>query len=158
MGTYQDSMRPQAWAKALAPWPGHRAATQAALAAIATRRAAGSHRRLSRAEFKFLVACEFWAAAMNRGLFRLLAGAAAIRLRAAEESFAAIRASEARAAVRLARLRLKVAGSPAPLREVTEQLEAELAWSKEPVDDFIADFGREHIGHGSSEGSSNDLG
>lgn len=68
-----------------------------------------------------------------------------MRLRAAEESFAAFHASEARAAVRLARLRLKVAGTPAPLGDIAGQLEAELAALKEPVDDFIADFARQQV-------------
>jgi hypothetical protein len=101
--------------------------------------------RLSRPEFNLVVACEFWTAAMNRTMFRYLAGSAFIRLRAAEESFAGIHASEARAAIRLARLRLKVAGTPAPLGDIAEQLEAELAALKEPVDDYIADFAREHV-------------
>jgi len=153
MSTYQGSMRPQGLTIAPAPWPGHHAATQAVLKAILARGATGSHRRLTRAEFNLVAACGFWAAAMNHGLFRHLAGAAFIRLRAAEESFAAVRASEARGAVRLARLRLKIAGTPAPLREIAEQLEAELAATKEPVDDFIADFAREHVRPGSIAGS-----
>ncbi len=100
---------------------------------------------LTRPEANLVVACEFWASAMNRTLSQHLAGSAFIRLRAAEESFAGIHASGARAAVRLARLRLRVAGTPAPLGDIAEQLEAELAALTEPVDVFIADFARQHV-------------
>jgi hypothetical protein len=100
-----------------------------------------------------VVACEFWAAAMNRILPRHLAGSAFIHLRAAEESFAGIHACGARAAVRLARLRLRVSGTPTPLRDIAEQLEAELAVLKEPVDDFINDFACQHVRPRSIAGS-----
>jgi hypothetical protein len=138
-------MRPNELTKPPAPWSGHHAATRAVLEPILAPDATLSQRRLSRAEIHLVAACEFWAAAMNRGLFRHLAGCAFTRLRAAENAFVGVRASEARGAIRLARLRLKIAGTPAPLREIAEQLEAELAALKEPVDDFIADFAREQV-------------
>ena len=146
-------MRPQGLTKAPAAWPGHHAATRMVLEAIRARGTGRARPRLSRPEFNLVVACEFWAAAMNRNLFRYLAGFALIRLRAAEESFAGMHASEARAAVRLARLRLRVAGTPAPLGDIAAQLEAELAALKEPVDDFIADFARHHVRPRSIAGS-----
>ena len=149
-------MRPQGSTKPPAAWPGHHAATRMVLEAIQARGAGRARPRLSRPEFNLVVACEFWAAAMNRNLFRHLAGSAFIRLRAAEESFAGIHASGARAAVRLARLRLGVAGTPAPLGDIAEQLEAELAALKEPVDDFTADFARQHVRPRSIAGSDID--
>ena len=148
MGPNHDSLRPQESSGARAPWNGHRAATNAVLDSILARRAGGAPARLTRPELDLVTACEFWAAAMNRGLFRYLAGSALLRLRAVEESFAGMHASEAKAAVHFARLRLKVAGTPAPLREISEQLEAELAALTEPVDDFIAEFVRHHVRSG----------
>lgn len=149
-------MRPQGLTKAPAAWPGHHAATRMVLEAIQARGAGRARPRLSRPEFNLVVACEFWAAAMNRNLLRHLAGSAFMRLRAAEESFAGIHASEAKAAVRLARLRLRVAGTPAPLRDIAEQLEGELAALKEPVDELIADFARQHVRPRSIAGSDID--
>lgn len=138
-------MRPQGLTKPPAAWPGHHAATRMVLDALQARGMGQASPHLSRPEFNLVVACEFWAAAMNRTLFRHLAGSAFMRLRAAEESFASMHASAARAAVRLARLRLRVASTPAPLGDIAVQLEAELAALKEPVDEFIADFARQHV-------------
>jgi hypothetical protein len=118
-------------------------------------RARGADRafpRLSRPEFTLVVACAFWAAAMNRNLFRHLAGSATLRLRAAEQAFASIHAIEASAAVRLARLRLRAAGTPAPLGDVAQLLEAELAALPESVDQLIADFVEQQIAPRSTAG------
>jgi len=139
-------MRLQRLTKPPVPWLGHHAATRMVLEAIQARGLGQVRPRLTRPEAHLIVACDFWAAAMHRNLFRHLAGSAFIRLRAAEESFAGIHASGARAAVRLARLRLRVAGTPAPLSGIAEQLETDLIALKEPVDDFIADYARQHVG------------
>jgi hypothetical protein len=151
MANHQNFMRTHAFEPS--PWRGHHAATRAALEAIILRGPDGLSPRRSRAEFILVGACEFWAAAMNREMLRHLEGSAFLRLRTAEESFAGIHATAAKAAVRLARLRMRVAAAPVPLREIAVQLEAELTALKEPVDDFIAEFAREHVLPGPTVGA-----
>ncbi len=77
-----------------------------------------------------------------------------MRLRAAEQSFACMHAREASAAIRLARLRLRAAGTPAPLGEIAEQLETQLAALLEPVDQLIADFAQQRVPPRSIAGSN----
>ena len=122
-------------------WSGHHRRTSAALLGLLAGAAAGRN-DFTLGERAFVMACEFWAAAMNRTLAQHLGRDASARLRSAERAFSALGAPSVATVLRLGQLELEKAEAHARSQQLAA-MEATLARIDEPVDDLIAQYAAE---------------
>jgi hypothetical protein len=119
-------------------WNGHAAGTSDVLFELLT----GAHTgrtRFSTAQRALFTACEFWAAAKNRGLHEFLSDDPESKMNAAAESFKLIGLRSTALIVKRGHMQLGV-DSPIPRYQIIEELEDALNRVDEEVDSGIADF------------------
>jgi hypothetical protein len=125
----------------MASWSGHKPVTSAAMLALLSRASTGAG-NFSYAERVLFVACEFWAAAMNRTLAHHLTDHAHSKLYQAEDAFRTIGLAGVEKILRLAYVEFTTASPPKSLAQIAAHLEDKLAHLDEPVDDAIEVFAR----------------
>jgi hypothetical protein len=96
----------------------------------------------SYAERVLFVACEFWAAAMNRTLAHHLTGHAHSKLHQAEDAFRTIGLAGVEKVLRLGYVEFTTASPPKSLAQIATLLEDKLAHLDESVDEGIEVFAR----------------
>ncbi len=124
----------------MASWSGHKPATSAALLAMLTKASAGVE-SFSYVERVLFVACEFWAAAMNRTLAHHLADDAPSKIRQAEGAFGAIGLVGVEELLRLGYVEFTAANPPESVAQIAA-MEDKLAQIDESVDEAIEVFTR----------------
>ena len=127
----------------MAEWKGHMAATRGALLA-AMGRATAAPETISQSDRVLFTACEFWASAMNDGLFSRLRLDAIAQLEAASAAFHVIGVHKVEAVLQRGQTALTSRGPLVSLQQVCESMQMELATMDEPVDRLLAEFAALH--------------
>jgi hypothetical protein len=117
-------------------WSGHHKRTSSVLLTLLSD-AATRRKELTAGERTLIVACEFWAAVMNRTLAQHLGRHIGSRLRAAEQALSAIGAQYVATVLRQGQLELGKRHPHAAQQQLVAGMEASLARIDEPVDNLL---------------------